>query len=67
MADERVLAKGGIGIGGAFIGLGMLALVAIAIFIVMSKHSDQALRTDAVTSAASSLAAEAPSGAHPGR
>lgn len=53
-------AKGGFGVGGVMIGLGGVALVAIAAFILLSAHRDQALRTDAVASAASSLAEATP-------
>ncbi|WP_394761800.1 hypothetical protein [Phenylobacterium sp.] len=52
--------RGGFGIGNVLIGLGLLALVAVIVFIVSSAHRDQALRTDAVTSAASDLAAQPP-------
>jgi hypothetical protein len=48
------------GIGGVLIGLGLLALVAIVVFVLVSAHNNAALRTDAVTSAASSLAAAPP-------
>jgi hypothetical protein len=49
--------RGGIGIGNALIVLGILALVAVIVFVVVSADRGRALRTDAVTSAASSLAA----------
>ena len=58
-SDEAVL-RPGFGIGGVLIGLGLLALVAIVVFILVSAHNNEALRTDAVTSAASSLAAAPP-------
>lgn len=48
---------GGFSIGSAMIGLGILGLVAVILFIIASANRDQALRTDAVTSAASDLAA----------
>ena len=48
------------GIGNVLIGLGLLALVAVIAFIVTSANRDRALRTDAVTSAASELAASPP-------
>lgn len=54
------LARGGVGIGNVLIGLGILSLVAVIIFIVMSANRDRALRTDAVTSAASDLAGPRP-------
>jgi hypothetical protein len=61
MADERVIPRaGGLSVGGVLIGLGVLALVAIVAFVVLSARGDQALRTQAVTSAASSLAASTP-------
>ena len=49
-----------ISVGGVLIGLGVLALAAVVAFILVSAHRNQALRTDAVTSAASSLAASSP-------
>ena len=58
MAEDRVIPRsGGLSIGGVLIGLGALALIAIVAFVLLSAHSNKALRTDAVTSAASSLAA----------
>jgi hypothetical protein len=61
MTEERAIpAHRGLSIGGVLIGLGALALIAIVAFILMSAHSNKALRTDAVSSAASSLAAQAP-------
>ena len=50
--------RGGFGIGNVFIALGVFALIAVIAFVVMSANHDRALRTAAVTSAASSLAAE---------
>ncbi|HEY0435168.1 MAG TPA: hypothetical protein VGC92_00910 [Phenylobacterium sp.] len=48
--------RGGPGIAGILIGLAILALVAIgAVYLLNANHND-ALRTDAVTSAASSMA-----------
>jgi len=59
MAGDRVTCRpGGLGVGSVLIGLGVLALVAIVAFVLMSAQRNKALRTDAVTSAASSLAAE---------
>jgi Tfp pilus assembly protein FimT len=49
--------RGGFGIGNALIVLGILALMAVIVFVVASADRSRALRTDAVTSAASSLAA----------
>jgi hypothetical protein len=61
MADDSVNPqRGGLSVGGVLIGLGVLALVAIVAFIVLSARSNRALRTGAVTSAASSLAASTP-------
>ena len=58
MADHRVIRRNsGLGVGGVLIGLGVLALTVIVAFILMSAHSNKALRTNAVSSAASSLAA----------
>ncbi|MDB5429881.1 MAG: hypothetical protein JWP35_997 [Caulobacter sp.] len=57
MAAERVIRRtGGFGIGGVLIGMGVMALVAVVVFVLASTHRDKAMRTDAVTSAASSLA-----------
>jgi hypothetical protein len=61
MTEERAMSRsGGMGIGNALIGLGVLALVAVIAFVLMSHKRDQALRTGAVTSAASELAATTP-------
>ncbi len=61
MTEEPTLPRhGGFGVGNALIALGVLALVAILAFVLLSAHRDRALRTDAVTSAASSLAAQTP-------
>jgi hypothetical protein len=58
MAQERVLPRPSrLGIGGVIIGLGLMALIAVVVFIVVSVHRDNALRTNAVSSAASNLAA----------
>jgi hypothetical protein len=58
MADDSVIPRNrGLNVGGVLIGLGVLALVAVVVFVVLSARGDQALRTQAVTSAASSLAA----------
>jgi hypothetical protein len=47
---------GGSGIGGVIIGIAVLALVAIVAFFLLQQNRNDALRTDAVTSAASSVA-----------
>ncbi|HEX2817260.1 MAG TPA: hypothetical protein VHN39_12740 [Phenylobacterium sp.] len=61
MANDSVIPRNrGLSVGGVLIGLGVLALAAIVAFILLSAHSNKALRTDAVTSAASSLAASPP-------
>jgi hypothetical protein len=58
MAQERVIPRtGGFGIGGVIIAMGVMALIAVLAFVVVTVHRDNALRTNAVTSAASSLAA----------
>jgi hypothetical protein len=61
MTEDRVIQRGGFSVGNALIALGVLALAAILTFVLMSNHRDRALRTDAVTSAASSLAADSAS------
>ena len=57
MSEDRVMQRG---VGNVLIALGVAALLAIVAFVFVSVHRDQALRTDAVTSAASSLAAQTP-------
>ena len=47
---------GGSGIGGVLIGLAVLAMVAIVAFFLLQSNRNDAIRTDAVTSAASSVA-----------
>ena len=47
---------GGRGVGGVIIGLAVLALVAIIAFFRLNANRNDALRTNAVTSAASSVA-----------
>jgi hypothetical protein len=47
---------GGSGIGAAIIGIALLALVAIVAFFLLNANRNDALRTNAVTSAASSVA-----------
>jgi hypothetical protein len=48
--------RGGAGMGGWVVGLAVLALVAIIAFFLVNQTRNDALRTDAVTSAASSIA-----------
>jgi len=61
MSEDRVLPRSaGFGVGNALIALGVLALIAILAFVVISHKRDEALRTSAVTSAASELAAQTP-------
>src|SRR6478735_3688657 len=55
--------KGGSGIGGVVIGIAVLALVAIVAFFLLQSNRNDAIRTDAVTSAASSVANSASSAA----
>lgn len=47
---------GGSGMAGLIVGLAVLALVAIIAFFVVNQNRNEALRTDAVTSAASTIA-----------
>ena len=54
---------GGSGMGGVIIGIAVLALVAIVAFFLLQSSRNDALRTDAVTSAASSVADSASSAA----
>ena len=48
--------RGGSGVGGVIIGIAVLALVAIVAFFLLNANRNDALRTDAVSSAASSVA-----------
>lgn len=48
--------KGGSGLGGVVIGIALLALVAIVAFFLLQSNRNDAMRTDAVTSAAASVA-----------
>ncbi|WP_296600784.1 hypothetical protein [Phenylobacterium sp.] len=48
--------SGGSGLGGVLIGLAVLAMVAIVAFFLLQSNRNDAIRTDAVTSAASSVA-----------
>jgi hypothetical protein len=56
--------KGGSGMGGVIVGIAVLALVAIVAFFLLQSNRNDALRTDAVTSAASSVADSASSAAN---
>ncbi len=47
--------KGGGGMGAILIGIGVLALVAIVAFFLMSQNNNDALRTEAVTDAAANV------------
>jgi hypothetical protein len=47
---------GGGGVGGVIIGIAVLALVAIVAFFLLNANRQEAIQTDAVTSAASSVA-----------
>jgi hypothetical protein len=47
---------GGSGIGGVIIGIAVLALVAIVAFFLLNANRNDAIRTDAVSSAASNVA-----------
>src|SRR5438552_478997 len=47
---------GGMGIGGVIVGIAVLALVAIVAFFLLNANRNDALRTNAVTSAASTVA-----------
>jgi hypothetical protein len=47
---------GGFGVGGVIIGIAVLALVAIVAFFLLNANRNDAIRTNAVTSAASSVA-----------
>ena len=51
---------GGFGPAGVLVGLAVLALVAIVAFFLVSRSHNAALKTNAVTSAASSLAINPP-------
>ena len=48
--------RGGSGVGGVIIGIAVLALVAIVAFFLLNANRNDALRTNAVTSAASTVA-----------
>ena len=48
--------KGGSGIGGIIVGIAVLAMVAIIAFFLMQSNRNDAIRTEAVTSTASSVA-----------
>ncbi len=51
------------GLGGVLIGIALLALVAVVAFFLLNANHNDALRTDAVTSAASSIAGSTTSAA----
>lgn len=55
-ATERVVERGGSGLGGVIIGIAVLALVAIVAFFLMTQSRNDTVRTSAVTGAASSVA-----------
>ena len=55
--------RGGSGMGGVIIGIAVLALVAIVAFFLLQSSRNDAMRTDAVSSAASSVAESAGSAA----
>ena len=55
---------GGSGMAGVIIGIAVLALVAIVAFFLLQSNRNDALRTDAVTSAASSVADSASTAAN---
>lgn len=48
--------KGGSGVGGVLIGIAVLVMVAIVAFFLLQSNRNDAMRTQAVTSAASSVA-----------
>ena len=48
--------KGGSGLGGVLVGIAVLAMVAIVAFFLLQSNRNDALRTEAVSSAASSVA-----------
>jgi hypothetical protein len=48
--------RGGSGIGSILIGIAILALVAVIAFFLVNQNRNDAIRTNAVTSAASSMA-----------
>jgi hypothetical protein len=48
--------RGGSGLGGVIIGIAVLAMVAIVAFFLLQSNRNDAIRTDAVSSAASSVA-----------
>ena len=58
-----IVEKSGSGMGGVLIGIAVLALVAIVAFFLLQSNRNDAMRTDAVTSAASSVADSASSAA----
>lgn len=55
--------RGGSGMGGVIIGIAVLALVALVAFFLLQSNRNDAIRTDAVAGAASSVAESAGSAA----
>jgi hypothetical protein len=55
---------GGSGLGGVLIGIAVLAMVAIVAFFLLQSNRNDAIRTDAVSSAASSVADSASTAAN---
>ena len=55
--------KGGSGFGGVMVGIAVLAMVAIVAFFLLQSNRNDAIRTEAVSSAASSVADSAASAA----
>ncbi len=55
--------RGGSGVGGVIIGIAVLALVAIIAFFLLQSSRNDAMRTDAVAGAASTVAESASSAA----
>ena len=53
---ETYVDRGGPGVGGVIIGIAVLALVAIVAFFLLNANHNDAIRTNAVTSAASTVA-----------
>lgn len=53
--------RGGMGVGGVIIGIAVLALVAIIAFFLLNQSQNDAIRTDAVSNAASSVSGAAQS------
>ena len=62
-AGTTYVDKGGSGFGGVIVGIAVLAMVAIVAFFLLQSNRNDAIRTEAVTSAASSVADSASSAA----